>query len=393
LQDRLIVPRSCDGPVIAPAFHVAEERLPIEMPANHIRHAEQASHRATRLFASNILGGKMKIVRSVAGVAIAATALAFVSSSQAQTVSLTMGSAINAGHASSKAMEIFKAEVARRSKNAIDIQLVPDMKLGGALDIVQKVRADGIFATWVATTFLARLLPQVDAVNLPFVFRNYEDAIRTVDGPVGKLIEAQLDAKGFTTLAWMELGARTVENSKRPLKTIDDFKDLKIRVQPSEILTATFRALGATPIAVDTKDNYAALQNGDMDGMEVPYSIVSGYRFSDYLKYVSDTDHLLELVVLVANKKAFMRLTPEQQKAVRDAARVAALQQRKMADEGEKAALADLQAKGLQFDPVPSETRLVLRKAADGVIGRMKKRIGPELVDKVIAEAEHRGKP
>jgi TRAP-type transport system periplasmic protein len=335
----------------------------------------------------------MKIVRSVAGVAIAATALAFVSSSQAQTVSLTMGSAINAGHASSKAMEIFKAEVARRSKNAIDIQLVPDMKLGGALDIVQKVRADGIFATWVATTFLARLLPQVDAVNLPFVFRNYEDAIRTVDGPVGKLIEAQLDAKGFTTLAWMELGARTVENSKRPLKTIDDFKDLKIRVQPSEILTATFRALGATPIAVDTKDNYAALQNGDMDGMEVPYSIVSGYRFSDYLKYVSDTDHLLELVVLVANKKAFMRLTPEQQKAVRDAARVAALQQRKMADEGEKAALADLQAKGLQFDPVPSETRLVLRKAADGVIGRMKKRIGPELVDKVIAEAEHRGKP
>jgi hypothetical protein len=64
-----------------------------------------------------------------------------------------------------------------------------------------------------------------------------------------------------------------------------------------------------------------------------------------------------------------------------------------MADEGEKAALADLQARGLQFDPVPSETRVALRKAADGVIGRMKKRIGAELVDKVIAEAEHRGKP
>jgi tripartite ATP-independent transporter DctP family solute receptor len=337
----------------------------------------------------------MKIVRSAAGVAFAAAALALaiVSSSRAQPVSLTMASAINAEHTSSKAMEIFKADVARRSKNAIDVELVPDMKLGGALDIVQKVRADGIFATWVATTFLARLLPPVDAVNLPFVFRNYEDAMRTVNGPVGKLIEAQLDAKGFTTLAWMQLGARNVENSKRPLKTIDDFKDLKIRVQPSEILTATFRSLGATPVVVDTKNNYEALQHGDIDGVEIPYSIVSGYRFSDYLKYVSDTDHLLELVVLIANKKAFMRLTPEQQKAVRDAAKVAALQQRKMADEGEKAALADLQARGLQFDPVPSETRVALRKAADGVIGRMKKRIGAELVDKVIAEAEHRGKP
>jgi tripartite ATP-independent transporter DctP family solute receptor len=303
----------------------------------------------------------MKFVRSVVGVTIAAAVVATVSSSRAQPVSLTMASAINAEHSSSVAMRIFKTEVARRSKNAIDVEIVPDMKLGSASDIVQKVRADGIFATWVATTFMSRLIPQLDVVNLPFVFRNYEDAMRTVNGPVGKLIDAQLDAKGFTTLAWMQLGARSVENSKRPLNTIDDFKSLKIRVQPTEILMATFRSLGATPVVVDTKDNYMALQNGDIDGVEIPYSIVSGYKFSDHLKYVSDTNHILELVVLIANKNAFMRLTPEQQKAVRDAAKVAAAQQRKMADEEEKAALADLQAKGLQFDPVPSATRIALR--------------------------------
>jgi TRAP-type transport system periplasmic protein len=334
----------------------------------------------------------MKIVRSLAVCAAAAASVVVASSSRAEPVTLTMASAINAAHTSSEAMEIFKAEVGRRSKNAVDVELVPDMKLGGALEIVQKVRAGGIFATWVATTFVARLTPQIDAVNLPFVFRNYEDAMRTVNGPVGRLIEAQLDAKGFTTLAWMQLGARSVENAKRPLKTIDDFKNLKIRVQPTEVLTATFRALGSTPVVVDTKDNYMALQNGDMDGMEVPYSIVTGYRYSDYLKYVSDTNHLLELVVLIANKKAFMGLTPEQQKAVRDSARVAAVQQRKMADEGEKAALADLEAKGLQFDPVPPGTRVALRKAADGAINGLKRRLGADLVDKVIAEAEHTGR-
>jgi tripartite ATP-independent transporter DctP family solute receptor len=333
----------------------------------------------------------MTILRSFVGATIAVAALAIASSSRAQPVSLMMASAINAEHTSSMAMEIFKTEVARRSQNSVDVEIVPGMQLGGALDIVQKVRADGIFATWVATTFVSRLVPQVDLVNLPFVFKNYEDAMRTVNGPVGKLIEAELDAKGFTTLAWMQLGARSVENAKRPLKTLDDFKNLKIRVQPTEILQATFRALGATPVVIDTKDTYTALQNGDIDGVEIPYSIVTGYKYYEHMKYVSDTDHVLELVVLIANKKAFMRLAPEQQKAVRDAAKVAASRQRKMADEGETAALADLKSKGLQFDAVPPETRVALRKAADGVINNMKRRLGAQLVDKVIAGAEHTG--
>jgi TRAP-type C4-dicarboxylate transport system substrate-binding protein len=80
-----------------------------------------------------------------------------------------------------------------------------------------------------------------------------------------------------------------------------------------------------------------------------------------------------------------MRLTPEQQKTIRDAARLATAQQRKMADAGEAAALADLKAKGLQFDPVPPETRVALRKATADVVNSMKSRVGADLVDNVFA--------
>jgi tripartite ATP-independent transporter DctP family solute receptor len=323
-----------------------------------------------------------------------AAALAVASPSKAQPVSLTFASSINPDHTSSLAMEMFKAEVARRTKDTVEIDIVPGMKLGGAMDILQKVRTDAMFGTWVSIAFVSRLVPQIDALTLPFVFRNYDDAMRTVNGPVGKRIEAELDAKGFTTLGWMELGARHVLNARQPVKTLDDLKGLRIRTQPGETYMATFRALGAIPLAVDPKDLYLAQQQGHIDAMEVPYSIVNAeeYKFYEHLKYISDTSHILEFMVVIANKKAFMRLTPEQQKAISDAARLASAQQRKMADEGEAAALAGLQAKGLQFDPVPPETRVALRRATVSVINRMKSQVGADLVNNVFASAARTAK-
>jgi TRAP-type transport system periplasmic protein len=336
----------------------------------------------------------MKTVCSSA-CAMAVAVLTMASAAAAQPVSLTFASSINPDHTSSLAMETFKAEVIRRTNNEVEIEIIPGMRLGGAVDILQKVRTDTIFGTWVSIAFVSRLVPQVDALSLPFVFRNYDDAMRTLNGAVGKRIEAELDAKGFTTLGWMELGARHVLNARQPLKTLDDLKGLRIRTQPGETYMATFRVLGTVPLAIDPKDLYVAQQQGHIDAMEVPYSIADSkeYRFYEHLKYISDTSHILEFIVVIANKRAFMRLTPEQQKAMIDTAKVVTARQREVADEGEAAALADLRAKGLQFDPVPPETRLALRKATAGITNSMKNWVGADLVDNVFAAASRAGNP
>ncbi len=331
----------------------------------------------------------MKAVRSFAGVMVAA-ALLTASPSRAQPVSLTFASAINSEHTATAAMERFKSDVALRTKDTVEIEIVPGGKLGGAVDVLQKVRTDAVFGTWVSIAFVSRLVPQIDALTLPFAFRNYDDAMRTVNGPVGKRIEAELDAKGFTTLGWMELGARHVLNARRPLRTLDDLRGLRIRTQPGETYMAMFRALGTFPVAIDPKDLYLAQQQGHIDAMEVPYSIVDSedYKFYEHLKYISDTNHILEFIVLIVNKKEFMRLTPEQQKAISEAARLAAAWQRAAAEQGEAAALADLQAKGLRFDHVPPDTRLALRRATVSVVNSMKSWVGADLVDSVLAASE-----
>jgi TRAP-type transport system periplasmic protein len=322
--------------------------------------------------------------------AVMAGMLALASPALAQPVSLTFVGSLPAEHTSSRAMEMFKAEVARRSHNAIEVELAPDEQPGSPAELVQKLRAESTFGAWVGASFFARLVPEIEAVNLPFVFRNYNDAMRTVDGPAGKLIETKFDAKGFAVLAWMEFGARNVVNSRRPLKTLDDFKGLKLWTSPAETFQATFRALGATPMVIPVRDVNGALKQGDLDGIEVSYSIMLGHKFYENTKYVSDTNHVLDLVVLVANKKALGRLTPEQQKTVRDVAKLVALQQRRMADDEESAALTALKDAGLEYNSIPPETRTAMRKATAGVISRLKTSIGPELIDKVVAEADRR---
>jgi len=328
-----------------------------------------------------------RLIAFAAAAASLAASLAASPSADAQGTTLRIAGNFATEHTSSKAMETFKAEVARRTNGALAVDLFPGMQLGGAQENVQAVRAGTIFATWIGVAFVSRLVPEVEAVSLPFVFEGRERAMRTIDGPVGTLIEEKLGAKGFTSLGWMELGARHATNSKRPLKTLDDFKGLKLRMQPNQTHLATFRALGANPVAMDVKELYSALQQGVVDGQENPYPIIHANRYFEVQKYLSDTGHFFDFIILIANKPMLEGLPAEQKTAVREAAKVAVAEQRKMAADAEAATLADLKAKGMQLDLLPAQTRDALRKASAGVIDEVRKRIGAEVVDKVLAEA------
>jgi TRAP-type transport system periplasmic protein len=321
---------------------------------------------------------------SISGMAIAIV-LALASSAHAQPVSLRILGAFGAEHPASRAVEVFKTEVERRSQGSLNVDIVADINLG-AKEIIDGVRADSIFATWAAIPYVSRLVPELEALSLPFVFTDYDQVMRAANGPVGHLIETKLAAKGFTTLGWMELGKRHVTNSSKPLKTLNDFRGLKIRLQPSETHLATFRALGANPVAMDIKEVYQALQQADIVAEENPYTAIYANKFFEVQKYLSDSGHILDLIIFIASKQALMRLSPTQQEIIRGAAKIAAAQQREMATAAEEAALVALEEKGMQFDPLPPATRAAMRKATAVVIDRLRDRVGSELVDKVVAE-------
>jgi tripartite ATP-independent transporter DctP family solute receptor len=292
-----------------------------------------------------------------------------------------------AEHPSSVAVEqVFKKEVARLTQNQLTVDVFPAMQLGGAKENVDAVRSGTLALTWVGAAFLSRIAPELEAVSLPFVFGNRESAFRVIDGPVGAAIDKKLQDKGFISLGWMELGMRHVTNSRGPIRNMADLKGLKVRLQPNETHLATFRALGANPVAMDVKELYSALEQRVVDGQENPYTVISAGRYSEVQKQLSNTGHFFDLIAVVASKKAFEQLKPEHQKAVREAMTATVAYQRKLAAEEETKRLGELKGKMTYTEMTPA-ARDEMRKATASVIEDVKKRAGADLVTQVLAEA------
>ncbi|MEO6566330.1 MAG: TRAP transporter substrate-binding protein [Casimicrobiaceae bacterium] len=294
-------------------------------------------------------------------------------------------------HSSSVAIEQFKKDVEAATGGKLVVEVFPAMQLGGAQENVTQVRAGTIMMTWVGMAFLSRTVPELEAVSLPFLYPNREVAYKVMDGPIGTLIDQKMADKGFISLGFMELGPRQVTNSVRPIKTMADLKGLKIRLQPNETHLATFRALGANPIAMDIREVYSAMEQKVIDGHENPYALIIDSRFYEVQKYVSNTAHFFDFISVVANRKKFEALSPEFQTAIKTAMAKAVASQRLAATRADATAQAELQKKGMQYDAMPPAEREAMIKATAGVVDDIKKRVGPELVDRVLVEVKKAG--
>ena len=319
-------------------------------------------------------------------------ALAFVSFSASAQDKVRLAGNFEIAHSSSVAMEqVFKPELAKLTKNALQVDLFPAMQLGGAKENVDAVRAGSLLMTWTGAAYMSRIVTELEAVSLPFLFPNREVAFKVLDGNIGKLLDQKMADKKFMVLGWMELGSRNITNSKRPIKTMEDLKGLKIRLQPNETHLATFRALGANPIAMDIREVYSAMEQKVIDGHENPYALIIDSRFYEVQKYVSNTAHFFDFIAVVANRKKFEALPPEFQTAIKTAMAKAVASQRLAATKADATALAELQKKGMQYDVMPASERDAMRKATAGVVDDIKKRVGPELVDRVLVEVKKAG--
>jgi TRAP-type transport system periplasmic protein len=291
-------------------------------------------------------------------------------------------------HPSSLAMSRFQSEVKQLTDGQISVDIFDNMQLGGAKENVDGTRAGTVFATWVGMAFLSRTVPELEAVSLPFLFPSREVAFKIIDGPVGELLDKKLADKGFAPLGFMELGSRQVTNSKRPIVSLDDFKGLKIRLQPNETHLATFRALGANAVAMDVKEIYSAMQQSVIDGQENPFINIQTSRYYEVQKFLTKTDHFFDFIAVVANKRQMEALKPEHREAVKTAMKAAIAQQRSVAAKADDEALEDLKKRGMTYNELTPAVTEQLRKATSGIVDDLRKRLGNDVIDKVVGEVQ-----
>ncbi len=169
--------------------------------------------------------------------------------------------------------------------------------------------------------------PPLGVFNLPFLFKNYETAPRILDGSIGKeLLESVGKNTSVRALAFTYSGGfRVIASKNKPIKTLEDFKGLRISVSGSPVSEETFRELGASPVSIHFPSVKKNLNAEEIDAIETAYPRLSlALENNTFIRYITETNHSLFLTAIIVDKKFYDSLPKKYQDALRKAASVAA---------------------------------------------------------------------
>lgn len=215
----------------------------------------------------------------------------------------------------------FAELVSERSDGRIQIQVFAGAQLGEERAVIEQVQFGAIDLTRVSVSPLAAFSPSLDALQMPYLYRDKDHMWQVLLGPIGDQMLASVEDAGFVGLAWYDSGARSFYNSVRPIESVADLQGLRIRVQESQLMVGLVEALGAVATPMPFGEVYSALQTGVIEGAEnnwPSYFSTSHYEVANY--YTLD-QHTRVPEILIASTIAMERLSESDQALIRQAAR------------------------------------------------------------------------
>ena len=264
-----------------------------------------------------------------------------------------------AGYPTVQAVENMGKKLEAATGGRLSIQMYASMQLGGEKEAIEQAQVGALQLARVSVGTLGPVVDDLNVFNLPFLFRDTAHMEKVIDGPVGQELLDKVTNNPNTRLiglAWMDAGARSLYDTKRPIKSIDDLKGLKVRVMGNPMFVDMMNALGGNGVAMGFDQLINAMQTGVVDGAENNYPTYTTGQHYRYAKYYSLTGHLMIPEILVFSKKTWDTLSKDYQALIKKLAREAQLDERQLWKKVEAEAMAKMKASGIEVDTVGDKT-------------------------------------
>ncbi len=240
----------------------------------------------------------------------------------------------------------------------LSIQMYPSMQLGGEKEMIEQAQVGALAMARISVGPMGPLVPELNVFNLPFMFRDDAHMEKVIDGPIGDELLKKLSdhaTAGLIGLCWMNAGTRNVYNSKKPVRSLDDLKGLKIRMMGNPVFVDTMNALGGNGVAMGFDQLVNAMQTGVVDGAENNYPTYATGQHFRYAKYYSLTGHLMIPEILVFSKRTWQTLTPDDQALITKFAKEAQQEERKLWYEMEQKSIQQIKEAGVEIIEIPDK--------------------------------------
>jgi TRAP-type transport system periplasmic protein len=280
----------------------------------------------------------------------------------------------------------FKSAVERETRGTVEVQLFPNRQLGDERPMLEGMRFGTVDAGIITNAVIAQIEPSFQVNDLPFLFANQAQAHRVLDGNVGAELTKRLGTKGIQVLGFMEGGFRNMINNKRPVNTPADVQGVKYRVMQNPMFIDMFNSLGGAAVPMAWGETFTAVQQGTIDGLEIPVAVIEANKYYEVTKFLSLTNHTYSMIGLVMSKKSLEKLTPEQRSAVINASKSATAIQRQVAAADASSTLKTLEKQGMKINVVADVGPF--RKSVAPVYEKFRKSDSGPLLDQVLAAAK-----
>jgi len=282
------------------------------------------------------------------------------------------------------AAKTFGAKVLETHNSTVNFELEQSVQDIGfkAGDLPKMVASGELELCYISSIRLAEAVPKFSIFVLPYVIKDRVSLFRALDGELGGLLSARLEAETpLKILGFWDNGFRHISNSVRPIRTPEDCQGMAIRTQMSALQGETFRAFGFNPTGTDINDFLDTIETDRFQAQDNPLTSIYIFCMHKHHRYITMSGHFFGLSLLLCNREVFENWPPELQESVLAAAKTATAYQRQLASEQDEIVLPKLRANGNEVIFLEPEERDAFEQKVASLRENYRQTLGPKLFE------------
>ena len=264
------------------------------------------------------------------------------------TLVLKLAHGLDQSHPVHLGMVRMAERLAELSGETVELQIFPNGQLGSEAETIEQLQRGAIAMVKTSAASMEGFVPEMAVFGLPYLFRDEDHYWRVLESDLGRELLQAGENFGMRGICYYDSGSRSFYTN-RPVRTPEDVRGMKIRVQSSRMAMDLISALGGSPTPVPWGELYTALQQGMVDGAENnPPSILTS-RHYEVAKYLSLNEHTRVPDLLIMSKQVWESLAPDVRRWVQQAADESMVFQRELWRQETAKALAQIEEAGMEI--------------------------------------------
>jgi TRAP-type C4-dicarboxylate transport system substrate-binding protein len=286
------------------------------------------------------------------------------------------GTVAPAGTPWAQTLEDIKKRVKKASNGKLKVKTYLGGQLGGELEILQKIRRGNIQGGGLTSAALASVLPELDVLELPYLFESYEEADFVLDKYLFDIFEKLFLEKDLVLVTWAENGWRNIGHKDKAILKPEDLRGEKMRSQESKVHLAFWKALKASPQAVSTAETLPALQTGVVKGFDNTPLFTLAAEWHTAIKHFSITEHIYQPAAIVYSSRFWKKTNEADRKILMDRGRSLAPESRQSVRALGGELIAVLKGSGITVYELTETQKIAFKKVLRPLHNEMVKSIG-----------------